>query len=450
MRNMPMRRPDAMNVEVRAIKTPAEQAIADAYTTARGKLPGKGAVAALREDAFRRFDTQGLPHRRVEEWKYTDLRALMRDAKPLAGPDDPSPETIAGISSMLSGVDAALIAIVNGRYAPKWSDTRPSDPGITLLELFAFITDLLDYRLGQIPGRDDRAFGLNTVFMTGGVGLRVKRSAKPAKPIHIAHVFAGKAAAAMYPRSVVIVEPGAHVTLIESFSGPEGIDYQVNSALELVIGDNAQVDHIKIGCDGGAALRVSTLGVTVGAKANYRDFAFTSGGAVVRNQTFVRFAGEGSKGAIGGVSLLKGKQHVDNTLVIEHAAAHCESREQFKTVLDGESHGVFQGKIVVEPHAQKTDAKMMTRALLLSDDAEADNKPELEIFADDVVCGHGATAGALDPGLKFYLMSRGIPEKESEALLIEAFIDETIEAIAHEGIRDALKFAALKWLGTRG
>ena len=118
-------------------------------------------------------------------------------------------------------------------------------------------------------------------------------------------------------------------------------------------------------------------------------------------------------------------------------------------MLDGESHGVFQGKIVVEPHAQKTDAKMMTRALLLSDEAEADNKPELEIFADDVLCGHGATAGALGRGLKFYLMSRGIPEKEAEALLIQAFVDEAIEEIAHEGMREALMFAALKWLGSR-
>jgi Fe-S cluster assembly protein SufD len=253
----------------------------------------------------------------------------------------------------------------------------------------------------------------------------------------------------MYPRCVVIVEPDAQVTLIESFSGPEGIDYQVNSALELIIGDDARVDHVKIGCDGGAALRVSTLGVTVGKKANYKDFAFTIGGAVVRNQTFVRFGGEGSEGMIDGASLLKGRQHVDNTLVINHAAGGCVSRERFKSVLDGESHGIFQGKIIVEPHAQKTDGKMMTRALLLSDEAEADNKPELEIFADDVVCGHGATAGALDPGLKFYLMSRGIPAKEAEALLIQAFIDETIEEIAHEGIRRALMFAALKWLGSR-
>jgi len=440
-----------MNAEVRAIKTAAEQGLSTAYAAVRATLPGDGVVKALREDAFRQFEAGGLPHRRVEQWKYTDLRALMRDAKPLANP--PAPDwtaDTAGLLSLLSGVDAALVTIVNGRYASQWSDKGPSDPGITLLELFAFLADKSAYRMGQVPGRDDAAFGLNTVFMTGGVGLRVKKSATPAKPIHIAHVFSGKAAAALYPRSVVVVEPGAHLTLIESFSGPDGVDYQVNSALELMIGDNATVDHIKIGYDGNAALRVSTLGVTVGAKAHYRDFAFTSGGAVVRNQSFVRFAGEHSKGAIGGVSLLKNRQHVDNTLVIEHAAAHCESRETFRTVLDGESHGVFQGKIVVEPRAQKTDAKMMTRALLLSNEAEADNKPELEIFADDVVCGHGATAGALDPGLKFYLMSRGISEKESEALLIEAFIDETIEEIAHEGIRDALKFTALKWLGTRG
>jgi Fe-S cluster assembly protein SufD len=169
----------------------------------------------------------------------------------------------------------------------------------------------------------------------------------------------------------------------------------------------------------------------------------------VRNQTFVRFAGENTNATIAGASLLKNKQHVDNTLVINHAAAHCDSREQFKAVLDGQSHSVFQGKIIVEPHAQKTNSKMMTRALLLSDEAEADNKPELEIFAADVICGHGATAGALDPGLKFYLMSRGIHEKEAEALLIQAFIGETIEEIAHEGIRDALMFAALKWLGAR-
>jgi len=433
--------------DVMPIKTPAEQALSAAFAAARATLPGKDVVDALRQAAFERFDAAGLPHRRVEEWKYTDLRALMREARPLAGPAGAKPAR--GIANVLSGVEADLVAIVNGRYEPSWSGAKPSDPDVTLTELFQFVADNPDYKLGQVPGGNDPAYWLNTAFMSGGVALRVKRGAAVAKPIHIAHVFAGDAAAAMYPRSVVIVEPGAHLTLIESFSGPEGLDYQVNSALELVIDEGACVDHIKVGCDGGSALRVSTLGVTVGGKANYRDFAFTIGGAVVRNQTFVRFTGEGSEGFIDGASLLKGRQHVDNTLVVNHSAGGCVSRERFKSVLDGESHGIFQGKIVVEPHAQKTDGKMMTRALLLSDEAEADNKPELEIFADDVQCGHGATAGALDPMLKFYLMSRGIPASEAEALLIQAFVGGVVEEIAHAGMREALMLAALKWLRSR-
>jgi Fe-S cluster assembly protein SufD len=438
-----------MNAEVRAIKTPAELGLSAAYVGAHATLPGGAAVAALRADAFRVFEASGLPHRRVEQWKYTDLRALMRDAKPLAGAAELSSEAVAALSRILSGVDAPLVTVINGSYAPKWSDNGPSDPGIAVIDLFKFLAEQPDYKLNKMPGKDDAALGLNTVFMTGGVALRIKCGADTRKPIHIAHVFSGNVAASMYPRSVVIVEPGAHVTIVESFSGPDGIDYQVNSALELVIGDNAQVDHIKIGCDGDAALRISTLGVTVGAKATYKDFSFTTGGAVVRNQTFARFAGEHTQATIAGASLLKVRQHVDNTLLITHASAHCDSRELFKTVLDDQSHGVFQGKIIVDPHAQKTNAKMMTRSLLLSDEAEADQKPELEIFADDVVCGHGATAGALDPGLKFYLMSRGIHEKEAEALLIQAFIGETVEEVAHEGIRDALMYAALRWLGAR-
>jgi Fe-S cluster assembly protein SufD len=432
-----------MNAEVRAIKTPAEQALSAAFAAARGKLPGSGAVTALRDEAFQRFDAHGLPHRRIEEWKYTDLRALMREAKPLA---EPAART--GVVTGLAGVEAGRVAIVNGRYEPGWSNFNASDAGVTLSELFAFAAEEETYRLGDVPGKDDIAFWLNTAFMTGGVALRVKKNAR--QPVHIAHVFAGDSAAAMYPRCVVIVEPGAQLTLIESFEGPASLDYQVNSVLELVVGDGARVDHVKIGSDGEAALRLSTLSVTVGANSAYNDFAFTTGGGLVRNQTFVRFSGERTEASIGGATLLRNRQHVDNTLVIEHAAGGCTSRERFRSVLDGQSRGIFQGKIIVNPHAQKTDAKMASHALLLSDEAEADNKPELEIFADDVQCGHGATAGALDSALKFYLMSRGIPEKQAEALLIQAFVGEAIEEIAHEGIREAIMQSAINWLGARG
>src|SRR5208282_2878549 len=162
------------------------------------------------------------------------------------------------------------------------------------------------------------------------------------------------------------------------------------------------------------------------------------------------FEGEGGFASIRGASLLKGRQHADVTVVADHHSGHCQSQELFKAVLDGDARSVFQGRITVAPQAQKTDARMMTRALLLSDTAEAISKPELEIFADDVQCGHGATTGALDRELKFYLMARGIPARQAEALLIEAFVAETIETIAHEGLRTALSDAAASWLGGRG
>ena len=187
---------------------------------------------------------------------------------------------------------------------------------------------------------------------------------------------------------------------------------------------------------------------SIGPHARFNEFLFTTGGTVVRNQLFVRFAGEGTIAGIRGATLLSGRQHADTTLVADHEVADCTSREVFKSVLDDESRGVFQGKIIVRPQAQKTDAKMATHALLLSETAEADNKPELEIFADDVQCGHGATSGALDQDLLFYLKARGIPAKEAEALLIQAFVGEAIEGIEHAGLRDALIDQVAAWLGS--
>jgi Fe-S cluster assembly protein SufD len=197
-------------------------------------------------------------------------------------------------------------------------------------------------------------------------------------------------------------------------------------------------------------VHVSSLMAALGKGTRFNGFAFNLGGGVVRNQAFVRFDGEGTLAGLCGATLLKRKQHVDTTLVVDHKVGGCQSREVFKSVLDGESRNVFQGKIIVRPKAQKTDARMLSNALLLSDEAEADNKPELEIFADDVQCGHGATSGALDDELKFYLMARGIPEVEAEALLVQAFVGEAIEGIEHAGLRDALMEQVVAWLKARG
>ena len=435
-----------MNAEVRAIKTPAEQALTSAYQDARAALPGKGNVAVLRDEAFNRFEATGLPHRRVEEWKYTDLRALMRDALPLAAPADAAAKVKAkDAGKVFASVDCRRLVFVDGGFMPELSDLS-AEPGLTIGSMAAALgkgDPLVAAHVGKVFETDDAAVALNTALMGDGAVIHIAAGTVLARTIHL--VFAsGETPSSSFIRSLIVVEKGAQAVIAESH---ESNASQVNCALELVIGDGAQVDYFKATQTRG--LHVASLLLTVGAKAAFNTFALSSDASLVRNQSFVRFAGEGSTGGLRGVNLLRGKDHVDTTMLIEHAAGHCASREQFKSVLDDQGHNVFQGKIVVKPHAQKTDTKMMTRALLLSDEAEADNKPELEIFADDVVCGHGATAGALDPGLKFYLMSRGIDDKQAEALLIQAFIGETIEEVAHEGFRDALMTAALSWLESR-
>ena len=284
--------------------------------------------------------------------------------------------------------------------------------------------------------------------MGDGAVIRVAAGSTIERPLHLLFVASEKPAAS-FVRSLMVVEQGARAMLIESYEGPPGSDYQINAALELFVGDRAHVDHVKIIGEGSDALHVSTLAAAVGAKARFNAFTFTAGGAVVRNQLFLKFDGEDTVANIRGATLIKGHQHADTTLLATHIARNCQSREVFKSVLDGEAHGVFQGRIVVRPGAQKTDAKMMTRALLLSERAEADNKPELEIFADDVQCGHGATAGALDGDLKFYLMARGVPEAEAEALLIQAFLGEAIEGVEHAGLREALLDQVAAWLKVR-
>jgi Fe-S cluster assembly protein SufD len=269
------------------------------------------------------------------------------------------------------------------------------------------------------------------------------------RPIHLAFVYAGDKPAAVFTRSVALVGKGARVMLVESHEGPAALDYQINTAFDLVVADDAHVDHVKLTGEGTSALHISTLIAEVGAHARFNEFAFTTGGAVVRNQMFVRCAGKESILRLAGATLLRGKQHADTTLVVDHAIGGCESRETFKSVLDDDSRVIFQGKIVVRPDAQQTDARMASHALLLSERAEADNKPELEIFADDVQCGHGATSGDIDENLKFYLMARGIPEPEAEALLIESFVGEAVEAIEHAGLREELMGAVRDWLKVR-
>jgi len=439
--------------DVKVIKTAAETALAQVFAQARGRLPGDNAMAAHREAAFGLFAREGLPHRRVEDWKYTDLRALMRDAKPLATPPDAAAKARAkGAGALLGDVETRRLVFVDGAFVPELSDLKNLENGLAIRPLAAALSDndpALTLHLGKLAPASDVAVALNTALMGDGAVIRIAAGSTIERPLHLLFVASAKPAAT-FVRSLVVVERGCRAMIVESHEGPPGSDYQVNAALELFVGDEAHVDHVKIVGEGADALHVSTLAAAIGTRARFNSFSFIVGGAVVRNQLFLNFDGEGTVGGIRGATLLNGRQHADTTLVVNHIARDCQSREMFKAVLDDEAHGVFQGRIIVRRHAQKTDAKMMTRALLLSERAEADNKPELEIFADDVQCGHGATAGALDDELKFYLMARGIAAAEAEALLIQAFVGEAIEGIEHAGLREALMESVAAWLKARG
>jgi Fe-S cluster assembly protein SufD len=432
------------------MKNAAELELEAQWQDAKGRLPGP---AAMRQSAFEQFARTGLPHRRIEEWKYTDLRALMRDAKPLASPPDAAAKARAkDAGKLLSDIECRRLVFVDGAFVAELSQLDGLEPGLAIrpmAEALATGDPLVTARLGKVvPVDGDVAVALNTAFMGDGAVIHVAAGAMLERPLHLVFVASGSKPASIFIRSLVVIERGARAMLVESHEGAGG-DYQVNTAAEVVVGDEAHVDHVKITGEAAGALHVSTLMAAVGARARFNTFAFTTGGAVVRNQLFVRFAGDGTIAGIRGATLVKGRQHVDTTLVAEHASVGCQSREVFKSVLDGESRAVFQGKIIVRPRAQKTDAKMASHALLLSDTAEADNKPELEIFADDVQCGHGATAGALDDALLFYLRARGIPAKEAEALLIQAFVGEAVEGIEHAGLREALMENVAAWLAAR-
>jgi Fe-S cluster assembly protein SufD len=442
-----------MTAQIRHLKTSAELALADIFATAKDCLPGGRSASTLRQAAFERFLANGLPHRHIEDWKYTDLRALMRDARPLASPPDADAKGRAmGAGRIIAGVDCRRLIVVNGTFAPDLSDPDGIERGLTIRSMAAALADgdpLVTRYLGKVVPTDDAAVALNTALMGDGVVIRVAAGANIARALHIAFVTIGAQPTSAFTRSLVVVENGARVALVQSHEGPASCDYQVSTALDLVIGDDAEVDHVRIITEGSEALHVATLMAALGARAHFRDLSFAAGGAAVRNQLFLRFGGTGAVANVRGASLLKGRQHVDTLLSAEHQESHCQSHELFKAVVDDEARSIFQGRITVRPRAQKTDARMMTRALLLSDAAEAISKPELEIFADDVQCGHGATTGSIDHELKFYLMARGIPEQEAETLLVQAFIGEAIDGIGHAGLREVLTNAATDWLAAR-
>ncbi|MDN5001989.1 Fe-S cluster assembly protein SufD [Bradyrhizobium sp. GCM10027634] len=439
-----------MNVAV--AKTGNGRAVSDLFASAEGRLPGSLAVNAVRREAFETYERLGLPHRRIEEWKYTDLRALVGEVLPLAAVPDAAALKLAADAVKAHAIAGARkLVLVDGVFAADLSDVKVLASEVSLKTLRELLTNEANPAAGDLlqTTATDAVISLNAAMATDGVVISVADGTQLSAPIQIIHI-ATAASASAFTRSHLQIGKGARATIVESFvAAGKASGYQVSDAVILWIGDDADVAHIRLMDDAPDAVNVSSHFVTVGANVKLNFFNMTTGAAVSRLQGFITLAGEGSELSANGVNLLQKTEHGDTTLVVDHAVPNCVSRETFRAVIDHRAHSVFQGRIIVRPDAQKTDGKMMTRALLLSDEAEADNKPELEIFADDVSCGHGATAGALDDSLLFYLKARGLPEKQAQALLIQAFVGEAIEQIADDVLREYVIGIAERWLERR-
>ena len=433
-------------------RTETGRAMESLFTASRDRLPGTGKVAETRRLAFEAYERAGLPHRRIEEWKYTDLRALMREVKPLA--EKPDAAALKRAEKALKAIaikGACKLVLVDGVFATGQSDVAALAGEASVKILREVLENEANPAAGDLlqTASTDAMISLNAAMATDGFVVSVADGVQLSAPIQIIHV-ATAATASAFTRSHLRIGNGARATIVESFvAAGEASAYQVNDAVILWIGDDADVAHIRLMDDAPDAVNISSGIVTVGANTKLNFFNMTTGAAVSRLQGFITLAGEGSELLVNGVNLLKKTEHGDTTLVVDHVVPSCTSREVFRAVIDDRAHSVFQGRIIVRPDAQKTDGKMMTRALLLSDEAEADNKPELEIFADDVTCGHGATSGALDENLLFYLRARGLSEKDAQALLIQAFVGEAIEGIADDDLREAVMAAAERWLEAR-
>ncbi len=445
-----------MNADIIPARTPAEIFLARAFDASKAGLPGNTDVAKWREASFKAFNASGLPHRRIEAWHYTDLRTLLRDALPLAA--SPGAATIDALRKEFTaaGAPARRLVLVDGFFMPELSGGLSE--GLKVRSLASVLTegrsDLIALLSSQNLAALDPIVSLNAALMQDGVVIELAPGTVIAEPVSLIHVTASPAPAAHFSRSALIIGAGASLRLAESRHVANRAETvragQANACLIVSLGDHAKLAHTAMmtGTAPGG-MRLESIMVRIGARAKFDSFALVSGIGLVRRQMFVRFEGAESETSLSGVSLLGGREHADTTLLVEHVAPGCVSRETFKYILDEEATGVFQGKIHVAPGAQKTDGKMLCKAMLLSDMAAMNNKPELEIFADDVVCGHGATCGGLDIDQLFYLQTRGLPFAQAEALLLEAFAGELVDGIGHEGLIKAFRREVSAWLSAR-
>ncbi len=429
-----------------------------AYVEAHGRFAANGAAGApqwlkqRRDQAISRFAEVGFPSTRQEEWRFTDVKALWRTSFTLAGAADPGGLEQQVASHLLGAPEQHVAVFVNGHFAPSLSRLQRLPSGVRaggLAEALGRDADRVEQLLGLLASDDTNPFtALNTAFVHDGAFLFVPKDTKVEQPVHFLFLSVPEpeAPSVSHPRNLMIVDRGAQATVLETYATVgDGVCW-TNAVTEVSVGENATLDAYRLQRERDDTFHTAATHSRQERSSNYSFITFSFGGGLTRHDIKVVLDGEGADATLDGLSLLRGRQHTDYHTTLEHAQPNCTSWEYFNGVFDDRAHGVFNGRIIVRPGAQKTDSKQTNNNLLLSASARADSQPQLEIYADDVKCTHGATLGPIDDDHVFYLQSRGLSAEEAKDLLTYGFGSEILNAVKSEPLKAALDGLVRRWL----
>jgi Fe-S cluster assembly protein SufD len=401
-------------------------------------------VFPLRKAGIARFAELGFPTINDEDWRFTNVSPIARlPFEPIfeSARDGLTRDSIAQFT--FSSLPGTRLVFVNGHYIDDLSSAGKQQPGVKVSNLAAALNSdpaLLEKHLARHALGQDNAFtSLNTAFFQDGAFIHVTAGKIAEAPIHLLFISTGKeTGATSSPRNLIIAEKGAHVTVLESYVSVGDAAYFTNAVTEIVGGEGAVIEHVKFQDESPSAFHIAAIHAQLARDCNLAAHSIATGARLSRNNIRTSLAGEGVNAILNGLYSTKLDQLADHHMVVEHAQPHCNSHEYYNGILDGRSKGVFHGRILVRQVAQKTDAKQTNKNLLLSEDATVDTKPQLEIYADDVKCTHGATIGQLNDESIFYLRARGIGEETARRMLIHAFAAEIIERIRCKPLREEL------------
>lgn len=406
-----------------------------------------------RSNAIKNFETKGFPTKKDEAWKYTSLKGLQKIDFSIFPKQETTLEYKDVKKYFLHDIDTYKIVFVDGVYSSYLSETTHDGVDVCLMSS-AFskpmFQQVIEVYFNKAASKDESLTSLNTAFSKEGAYIYIPKNKMPKKPIQILHLATGNEAALMLqPRNLIVAEDNAEVQIIERHQSLTGNEVFTNSVTEIFAGKDAIVDYYKVQNDAPTASLVDNTYISQKDKSVVRVHTFSLGGKLIRNNLNFYQNGERIDSTLKGITILGNKQHVDHHTLVHHAQPNCESHQDYKGIFGDSSTGVFNGKIIVDKIAQKTDAFQQNNNILLSDRSTINSKPQLEIFADDVKCSHGCTIGQLDEEALFYLRSRGIPKKEAKALMMYAFANNVLESVRIPELKARINKIIAEKLGVR-